>query len=328
MLTAGNWYYVLNCTNHGGTQKDNDEMVRSGIPALFRVAKCGPYNEQYLVDTGEGTGKLMITLKYDQEWKVRRFAPSGVTKFKPGCFYAAVDTNIIVDVMKHHYRFYGGKTRIINFFRGNGHRNFGSVIGKTGSGGFCSLFGKDYQKGQSFTGPSRNPSTYTNCRFADLRLPDFFSRLFVEVEPNPKFAKFVKGAPAWLPVEPESGDQTDELEMIVASPEQKEVVEVAEQSQAENSIKQMNTRHGLAVTPEDMELLNAVKFLLEAKDVWCGKRTRLCYMEETYSRESFKTASDIIKIADQRRKEIVDYREENINKISRIQQTLQEIDHL
>lgn len=302
MFAVGLWYFVKAPYRGGNGMKGF--MLREPVFQVLQINEGGSATKiQYvdgLTELGQAHNQNVIVSAHDRKF-MQQFIPSGNKRFQVGGKYRAIHSGIIDCLKMRHGSSsrYPHYTALCNLIRGTGYKN-GAVLE------IHRAFHEIAPKVRA-TIPNTNNTCVWVFNNKPINLPGYMATFFELVNcpadvdyPSPNDAPVVDKI---LDVVLSSVDNEPELEFGPGCQEEPEET-------------------------EDQKLLKAIKYLLSTRGVHTGKRLRLAYMSETYSRDTIKTPDDIIKLASERREEIAKYVEQQEREIRRAQENIKQLSEL
>lgn len=308
----GSWYFIKSKRRRQTGGPDDQKYWKGFIPLFFKVESVLANGDVAEISDVHGNIKrgpqhrnCILIDAYMADF-FKEFVPSGNVRFEGLQKYRAIDSGID-DVLRNMHR---GYTRFRNFVAGNSMDGTGNKIfvHATGDDGSLRWWSGEHNGKKSGIG-----GYVVTCQEFKKALPAELAMFFATDEQ----------------IEDRSEREAlEELDLLPPDPQHEELSEMVKTEIAKKKTDAMNDKHRFAVTAQDLELLNAVKYLLNSSDIFAGKRTRLAYMEETYVRDRISSAADIIDLAEARKEEIAKYREVKERDIQSAQEQIEKIDQL
>lgn len=302
MFKVGSWYFVK-APYRGGHGMKSCSLLKEPVFQVIETNEGGSATKiryvEGIYEFGQAHNQHVMVSAVNHRY-VKEFSPSGNTRFQVGGKYRAINSGII-DCLKMRHgstSTYPQYSALCNLIRGTGYKN-GAVLE------IHRAFHEIAPKVRGIV-----PNTNNICVWAfgnrPINLPGYMAAFFELVPTN---------CPA--KVEYPSPNDTPELDKVLD-----EVLSDVD-NEPELEFGPSNPEE-----TEDQKLLAAIKYLLSTRDIHTGKRLRLGYLSETYSRDDIKTPDDIIVIAEARREEIAKYIEQQEREIRRAQETIKQLAEL
>lgn len=292
MFKKGEWYFVKAPYRGGVGMKGC--LLTEPVFKVVEVNIGGSATKiQYvsgMFEHGQKHNQDVIVSAHDRKF-MKQFTPSGNTRFQVGGKYRAINSGIIDCLKMRHGSSsrYPNYTALCNLIKGTGYSN-GAVME------IIRAFHEIAPKVRGTVPDTGNICVWTFGN-KPINLPDYMAAFFELVPPKyPEVDHVLDAALSTVDNEPE-------LEFGETTPAEPEET-------------------------EDQKLLKAIKYLLSTRDVSTGKRLRLSYLSETYSRDDIKTPADIISLAAKRREEIQAHIEQREREIRNAQEAIRKLSEL